>query len=545
MKKALSLVLALGMMVSMLAACGSDDTASTNTSTSGESSSSSAFDATAGENVVTGVSTEVDMDAEPAGVQAGTSVAVGSSVDFVTQLLPNTFNGGRWFYNNVYDSLFWDADNDGLGGDPLIVDTYTTSEDGLTWVLDLHEDIYFHNGNQLTADSVIGSLAFVVEYDLVTLSDSIKSMEATGEFQLTVEIYTIGAETPDFMGLYVFDYTSYEEKGYTADAALGAGSGPYEIVSYAIGDNIKLQAVEDHWNPDRQAHIESCTVQIISNTTTSFNALASGELDYGTLGDYSYFEQIKDSADHQILTLDAAPSVIWMNCVGFCEYLADPLVREALCLMVDDEQVMLAATGGYGHMNENILNASFTAYSQDRTYDPEAGLALLEEAGVDPADIVINPICNSGTESSYVNIQSQLMNYGITVSFVVSDQNVVMTAGTAGEWDMWTEIGGLEAAPSYYNSIKNIMAHTAAQVVVTDPELRVQVADLVDVMGYTTDYDAYIELVAEVCQICDENYLYLCAFNGPSWNCYSARIMNPVVDTTCGQWRVYESWIAE
>lgn len=544
MKRAIALVLTLTMLVSSLAACSSDDSSSTSSNTTTTTESTDTSTGITGFNVISVDDVEADMTAEPEGVQAGTSVALSSADDFISQLLPFAFGGAKGFYSQVFDALFYDDDNDGVTDAPLLVDSYTVSDDQYTWVLNLREDVYFHNGNKLTADSAIGSFAFYEEWDLVSF-DTIDSIEATGEYQLTFQLNSVGPESPDFFALYVFDYTCYEEYGYTSEAAVGAGSGPYEIVDYALGDTVTLQAVEDFWDSSRQAHIETVTYKIISNTTTAFTALSAGELDYGQITDYSNYEMLVDSADHVILTDDGSNSIVWINADGLCEYLSNPVVREALCLMIDSEQVMMASSGGYGGNHYNCINTAFTYYEENRTYDPEAGLALLEAEGIDPSDIVLTALVSANNSSMFGNIQSQLMECGVTMNFTATDMNVVMTAGMAGEWDLWSEGGGLGAIASYSVSLTNLWGADAAQKVVTDPVVSVEVADLIAAGNSSTDLDFFYDCLAEICQILDENYVYLCHCYGVNWSCFSSNVANPVVDKSTNAWIIYESWIAE
>lgn len=546
MKKAISLVLTLSMMITMLAACGSDTADSTTPSTDSGSTDSNTSSGITGDNVVVSDDIEVDFSQEPEGVVAGTAATISSDTDFASQLLPYTYNGGRHFYSYVYDSLFWDENNDGDSSTPLLVESYTVSEDGSTWVLNLYEDIYFHNGNNLTAASVVGSFDFYAEYNLTTAMNDIASYEATDEYQVTFVLDDIGAETPNFLGIFIFDYTSYEELGYTADAGIGAGSGPYEIVSYSIGDNVVLKAVEDLWHDTRQAHIETVTMEIITNANTIYSAIAAGDIQYAKITDYSSYELLSMSDEHVIVTQDGTPCVIWMNATGFCDYLGNAVVREALSMLIDDEQVMLAATGGYGIVNSNPLNSNFSDYyTHDRIYDPEAAIAMIEAEGIAPEDIELIAITDTANAAAFTNIQAQLMEYGITLNFTASDMNVVMTVGTAGEWDLWNNTGGLSDVKLYTVGVNNILSHDAAQVIVTDPELKIEVADMIAEAVTTLDINEFYDILADVCQTLDENYVYLCSWQGVIWNVFTSNIVNPVVDSSLTQWRIYESWIAE
>jgi len=59
-----------------------------------------------------------------------------------------------WTVNLVFDGLFT-YDLDGNFVPAIAADMYTVSEDGLTYTVTLRDDVFFSNGNKLTADDVV------------------------------------------------------------------------------------------------------------------------------------------------------------------------------------------------------------------------------------------------------------------------------------------------------------------------------------------------------------------------------------------------------
>lgn len=460
---------------------------------------------------------------------------------------PQKKNAFQCYLGVNYDTLFWSPSGSWTDLEGLLVTNLSISEDNLTWVMDLEEEVYFQNGNNLNAASVVGTFDYYIENAIGSALNSVESYEATGEYQVTLHL---SGPNPDLMsllaggGIGIFDHTCYEELGFIADAAIGASSGPYYIDSYAIGDSITLKAVENHWNPDRQAHIETVNMKIILNVETQYNAVASGELDFASLSTYSAYELLVDSPDHVIFSYAGKVSCIYYNLDGFCEYLENAAVREALTLMIDSEQVMLANTGGYGTVGSNALNLVFTDYEHDRTYDPEAGLAILEAEGIDPTDIELTAVTSGMSSAAFGNIQSQFMEYGITLNFVESDMNVVQTQGIAGEWDLMDTTGGLGSLPFYSSPLSTAWSSSAVTAAVTG-EFKETIAAMTDETLIQPEIEDAYAMMAEICQILDENYLYMCNWTGTGWACFSTRIANPVLCFGTGDWRVYDSWIAE
>ena len=134
--KVLSLVLVLVLAGSILAGCGSSNStpASGAASTSG-SQGTQGSQAKDSLNVVT--------YADPIGVFP---LHVDYSAD-------KTRDGV--FFQQVYDTLFrLDAEGN---PEPWLATEYEVSEDGLEWTFTLRDDVYFHNGEKMTAEDVVFS----------------------------------------------------------------------------------------------------------------------------------------------------------------------------------------------------------------------------------------------------------------------------------------------------------------------------------------------------------------------------------------------------
>lgn len=546
MKKKLSLVLSLAMVLSLLASCSTSDSSSSTSSTN--STTSTTTNTTASES--NSSDTAVDLSTAPDGVVAGTVSTMYVNADCVTQQLPGQYTNGQWIYAMMYDTLFWSPSGmyDDMEG--LLVETYEVSDDQLTWVLNLHEDVYFNNGKNLTAQSVLDSFQYHIDINNdVQLSD-VSTYEATGEYQVTM---ILNNPDPEFMtkmavaNFAIFDTTLYKEYGANVDAAYMSGSGPYYISDYGVGDYITFTASPDHWNSERQAHIETIDCKVILDANSQATALASGALDYGAVTDYVLYETLSGYDD---LTLISMPETIayrpvWLNSStesGYTDMLNNVRVREALCMMVDTEQVALAYGGGYG-ANGNNAFSSYVDYDHSRVYDPEGGLAILEEEGIDPADIVLTGITSTATSAIFINLQAQLGDCGVTLNFTLQDDPAVISAMRAGEWDLFSNNGGMTSL-AFNAPIANTLGSGANAIYVPDADVRSYVAGYADAAQVATSEEAKMDALAELARVLDEEYLYIASVNACSWYSFSENIINPVIDYNMMGWRPWNSWVA-
>lgn len=543
MKKSLSLTLALAMLVAMLSSCSSDTSSSgdSTSSTASVTSSAGTEDApTSGSSASTASLITTD---EPEGLVAGTSVEMILNSDVTACQRPGQQPSAKQLYFLIYDTLFWSTTGDLADMDGLLVESYSISDDYCEWTLNLHEDVFFANGRPLTAEAVYSCFEYLyVVGGNTTLAGY--DFEVTGDYQLTV---TMDAPAPEFMVVFaspelgICDCTELWETGDTVESCYMIGSGPYYVSDYGLGDYITFTAVEDHWNADRQAHIETINAKIVTNSTTISTAIQAGETDHAVIYGYSDYEILYDLDGYNLLEVIGNTTITMINDSGYgCEYLTNSRVREALIMLIDVDEAFLTATYGYGVLQPNAFS-TLVDYTQDRTYDPEGALAILEEEGVDPNDIVLTGIASS--DALFSNLQSQWSEYGITLEFTAMDSAAVRTAGMYGEWDLWTDGGGLSDI-SFSSGLKNLFANGGAVQMIHDTDAQAYAEELMfSATSQDTMQDMY-SVLADLAAYLDEYNNYIFSSASYSWPVFSDKIQNATFCGVVGHWRAWESWVA-
>lgn len=130
MKKVLALVLALAMVLS-LAACGGSSSSSTTTS-----DSSAAADGTTASDSATNTDTttlNINLTSEP---------------DYLDPALNSSVDGGCLAVNSFEGLMTYSADGELVEG---CAESYTVSDDGLTYTFTMREGLKWSNGEDLDA----------------------------------------------------------------------------------------------------------------------------------------------------------------------------------------------------------------------------------------------------------------------------------------------------------------------------------------------------------------------------------------------------------
>lgn len=423
--KVLSLVLVFALAMTLFAACGSG---SSNT----DSSSGTEGNNTA--NNSNNSNSEVTKD----------TLTVITYND-ITGFFPMNVNYGAdktrdgIFIQNVYDTLFRLGDD--LTPQPWLATDYSVSEDGLEWTFTIRDDVYFHNGEKMTAEDVVFSWETALAENPSAAGSMLNGLAAGEVIDETHCKAILSKVSPAFlnmlctqMGVIVSkDY--YEEVG-GADgyAAHPVGTGAYKFVSNTSGDKLVLEANEDYWaGAPEIKHVE---VNYISNINTQFIALESGDADVIINADLASCTRLNDNSIATWTYTDSATRTLmmfgWAN-----DYIRNDLnLRMAIQSALRKEDYLTGVLYGYGKVLDIDVVTGFPTSPEEGTYtvipyDQEAAKDYLAKSNYDGRELEIYVVSGSTPEKVAQIVQGQLAEVGINVAVVPCD-TATFTAAQRG-----------------------------------------------------------------------------------------------------------------
>jgi peptide/nickel transport system substrate-binding protein len=267
-----------------------------------------------------------------------------------------------------------------------------TSEDGLTYTIQLRDGAVFHNGAPVTADDVVFSFTRVLDPESKSLFRSFVSFIDTVE---AVSDNTVRITTK-------FPFSLFNERlgsvkivpraAVEADAeGFGKqpiGTGPYTLISAVPEAQIVFERNDAYTGP-RPALAKDMVWNLIADPTARVNALTSGTV--MAMEDVPYIDADAVAA---AATLEKAQSfgLLFAMFNTAAEPFDDVRVRQAFMYALDMDKIIgtgmldnaTAATSFLPETHPNYHRAS-TVYS----YDPEKARALLAEAGTPTLDITL------------------------------------------------------------------------------------------------------------------------------------------------------------
>jgi len=271
---------------------------------------------------------------------------------------------------------------------PSLAQSFSASEDGLTYDFVVRDGTKFHNGDPVTAEDV----KFSFERYRGTSHDLIKNRVAAIETPDPQHIrFKLKAPWPDFLTFYatatgagwIVPKKYVENVGDDGFKKAPVGAGPYKFVSFRPGVELVLDAFDGYWR--KTPSVKRLVFKSIPEETTRLAALQRGEVDivYSIRGELA--EELQRTPG---LTLKPVvpPAPFWIYFADQWDPNSpwnDERVRRAASLAIDREALNDAITLGYSKITGSIIPYSFDFFWQPPlpSYDPVKAKELLAEAG--------------------------------------------------------------------------------------------------------------------------------------------------------------------
>ncbi len=420
-------ILVISLLASMVGctAKNNDKETTTPTGTATDSSTDSTKDSDSKQNAVTSISdiainvagedaTGHGSESAPEGIQTGTTFDYWTNYD-IPLYAPWMDNRAAVLSYQIYSNLLvkYKGNSDDIRCD--IAESYDVSEDGLVWTFKIRDDAKFSDGCSVTADDFVATWDVMKKYQPRPFS-SVASYEAVDEHTLKV---TLASANPTFIyelptqRIYGVVCRKELEKYGPEDNRSAVGAGPYYVESYETGEKYVLKAVDNYWNKDNQAHIETVNIDVIADENTALMGLMDGSINCMNTVDIEIMNNVIDNGLTLALVEDRE-NPFWLNSSKI-DVLKDPVVREALCHMVNwDDLSALVYDGLYPHPNSYFTGSEAPEFSSKYDYDPELGVKMIEDAGYKLTDIKFEILADPDFTNLEVAMVSQFHNLGLT-----------------------------------------------------------------------------------------------------------------------------------
>ena len=302
---------------------------------------------------------------------------IGIAQDLDDSLDPhkNVAAGTREIMFNVFEGLMKPTS----AGDqvPAAAESYTVSEDHLTYTFKLREGIKFHNGQPVTPNDVLYSYNRCMEDNAeiqVKVPANIETIYIN-EGDICFQLSEPSNEFLSYLTIAIIpaDYTQQDTKP--------VGTGPFKFVSHPAQESVVMERFEDYWG--EPAKLDKVTFKIIENADSIVLSLQSGAVDLFAHLTTAQTSQLGAGFHVEEGTMNLIQALYLNNAVKPFD---DVRVRQAMCYAIDRDALIDLAFDGYGHPIGTSIYPAFGKYYDEGLvnnypHDVEKARALLAEAG--------------------------------------------------------------------------------------------------------------------------------------------------------------------
>ena len=243
---------------------------------------------------------------------------------------------------------------------PAGAESWTTSEDGLTWTFKIRQGMKWSNGDPVTAKDYYNRIKRGADPSLASeyayLLYYIKNAQAYNEGQIkdfnevgvkAIDDYTLEFQLADptsyFGKLLIMPifYPAHEKavaefgEQYAAEAENSIYNGPYVMKEWTHGGKVVMERNPDYWNKDKYK-IGELTAIIASDLEGAVNSYENGEIDITRITP----EKIEQYKEKPELVSYADGRVFYFSFNLKNDILKNEKVRQALSLAVNRDKLV-------------------------------------------------------------------------------------------------------------------------------------------------------------------------------------------------------------
>lgn len=337
---------------------------------------------------------------------------------------------------NIYESLLRFED-DSTNVVPELAESYTVSEDGLTYTFKLRQGVTFHDGTPFNAEAVkFNIVRQLPENATAKMSYASMVYGDVADVQV-IDDYTVAIVLKTPSTPFLHNIAMMYAAPIASPTALQnsdnnisehpVGTGPYKFVAWDKGQQVILTRYENYWGePGATANL---IFRTMPETSARVVALNNGEIDATDGIDANVIPEIEQAGNIVQSKVGMSTQYMFFNCdPKKTSVTKDRAVRKAIAQAINIPEMVQSLYKGYDTPATTFLPDTLPGYSPDVkpvSYDPEAAKKAFADLGVDHLTIMTYSgarIYNTvGGQVLAEAIQGYLNQAGVKVDVVVYD----------------------------------------------------------------------------------------------------------------------------
>ncbi len=352
---------------------------------------------------------------------------------------------------------------------PGLAESWEISEDGKTYTFHLRQGVFFHNGEELTADDVVYTFDRMLDPGTKALNTDILDFvegaqeRLDGEAETTkgleaVDRYTVRIRLREsyapFLAVLASPQSSIFNRKFTEAAGdsfgltaeTTCGTGPFILEEYTLNDRQILVANDKYFRG--RPSIDRLEIKVVEDAETMRMLFEAGEIDVFDC-DYAfsqvpYFEKHPKWKDRMVSGPRVGIYYIALN--QKLEPWDDVKVRKAFQMAIDRKTILDKMFYGRGILANGVMPKGLAGYNPDLEpleYNPQKAAQLLAEAGYpDGVDVTLVQVSTWGQKWVTMSeiIQNMVKEAGFRVNIKQVDESTYYATRKTGDVNPYIQV---------------------------------------------------------------------------------------------------------
>lgn len=297
------------------------------------------------------------------------------------------------------------------------------------YIIHLRQGVLFHDGKEMTADDVVYSFQRLLDPDLAVFGGSALRPILSFDGVTKLDDYTVEVQLLQLVSNFTEGLCAYTScivpVGYArfdGDPSTQIGTSAYKLEEFEVGVQSIHSRFADHWRGT--ASFDEVHIIDFADGDAMINALIADQIDVAGDIPATAVETLQGEGFGVLNAAGGGWLTIFMA-VDIAPF-DDVRVRQAMRLIVDRQQMIDQALGGFGSIANDLYSPLDSVYIGDelpqRDQDIPAAMALLEEAGMAGMEVdLLAPNDTAGLPEMIQAFSTMAADAGITVNAVVMD----------------------------------------------------------------------------------------------------------------------------
>ncbi|XOB63080.1 nickel ABC transporter substrate-binding protein [Campylobacterota bacterium DY0563] len=387
-------------------------------------------------------------------------------------LNPHLYGGELFAQNLLFESLV-KIENDGSYS-PWLAKSWEVKDNGKTYVFQLRDDVYFHDGEKFNAKAAKANFDALLDNNkrhgwlesirlmLEVQKSGREAIEASGEYELTLHLASSYYPLLTELGVtrpFRFISPKAFKNGTTKNGVIKmSGTGSYILESNKVDEYSVFVRNDNYWG--KKPNIERIVAKVIPDPQTRLLALESGEIDLifgpNMISAEAYNNYSNRPGFKGIMSEPISTRMMLLNTTH--PILKDVRVRQALSHATDKVKISKGLFDGIEAPADTLMSKN-TPYSdiglKPYKFSFEKARKLLDEAGWEKVEgkkyrqkdgkdleIILNYDSNKVTDNNIAEfLQSQYGKIGVHLNIKGEEEQAYRDRMKTGDFVITFNIG--------------------------------------------------------------------------------------------------------